>query len=98
MPNFNCVSILNQGGIATRFLPSRLHRSSRPNVRRNGSWISSLERFACADEGLEPGRGGPGRLPHLEGAGKLDPFDGVLRLALETPHQEAPGGGSEIVE
>src|ERR1700690_2633180 len=47
---------------------------------------------------LEPRAGWPGRFPHLEGAGKFDPFDVALHIALEAPHQEAPGGGSEIVD
>src|ERR1700689_1848837 len=47
---------------------------------------------------LEPRAGRPRRFPHLEGAGKFDPFDVALHIALEAPHQEAPGGGSEIVD
>src|ERR1700722_12069217 len=56
-------------------------------------WCSSDLRY-----GLEPRAGWPGRFPHLEGAGKFDPFDIALHLALEASHQEAPGGGSEIVD
>src|SRR5580700_2385332 len=57
--------------------------------------------FWCSSDfrdGLEPRAGWPGRFPHLEGAGKFDPFDVVLRIALEASHQETPGGGSEIVD
>src|SRR3984957_10914860 len=56
-------------------------------------WCSSNLR-----DRLEPRARGPGRIPHLEAAGKFDPFDLALRLALEASHQEAPGGGSEIVD
>src|ERR1700728_1398137 len=56
-------------------------------------WCSSNLR-----DRLEPRARGPGRIPHLEGAGKFDPFDIALHLALEASHQEAPGGGSEIVD
>src|SRR5580698_1365559 len=57
--------------------------------------------FWCSSDlrdDLEPRAGWPGRLPHLEGAGKFDPFDIALHLALEASHQQAPGGGSEIVD
>ena len=57
--------------------------------------------FWCSSDfpdGLEPRAGWPGRFPHLEGAGKFDPFDVALHIALEASHQEAPGGGSEIVD
>src|ERR1700679_4243186 len=49
-------------------------------------------------DGLEPWAGWPGGFPHLEGGGKSGPLDVALRSALEASHQEAPGGGSEIVD
>ncbi len=49
-------------------------------------------------DGSEPRAGGPGGFPHFEDAGKFDPFDVPRRLALEAPHQEAPGSGGEILD
>src|ERR1700722_1713479 len=57
--------------------------------------------FWCSSDlgdGLEPRSGWPSRFPHLEGAGKFDPLDIALHLALEASHQETPGGRSEIVD
>ena len=53
---------------------------------------------ADLSDGLEPRAGGSGRFPHLERAGKFDAFNVGPRGALEASHQEAPSGGSEIVD
>src|SRR3984957_3187333 len=61
----------------------------------------SLDVFAVSSDfrdGLEPRAGWPSRFPHLEGARKFDPFRVVLPIALDAPHQEPPGGGSEIAD